>query len=359
MLQGSTTPLYRKGSTLFEPFPQSFNTDSAFFDRIHAYLPGWEIKKLKENSFTKDYGFITDCFSEFCHLMRRKEFVDKFDEYFTLNDSFNIRDEKGVRRTFSGLSKMLFPDGIMTKDEIKELLEYSIECRRRVKEQLRRMQPIEFSDTELGYIDDETGEKVIVKIPEESDEKIISSRYEKPGYVYGIGKSNKDKLSLYQVQNKAIRGTRGLCLKNIEGSLTKYDFNASINYFKENYSEIIALSDINIDFNVFINDLLNNGATDELSIAEVVAMFSAVLNRPVIPAMVIYGKMVVSGAVMPLNVDLIDVITLTNSNGGQMLLLYKDCKAKFNELDKKFKNQVLVEFYETPLDAVKIALGLN
>jgi ATP-dependent Lon protease len=121
-------------TNLFEPFPEKFNGDSAFFDRIHAYLPGWETPKLRSSLFTKNYGLISDCFSEFCHSMRKYDFTNNYSEYFRLNDNYNTRDSTAVGRTFSGLAKLLYPDEVMTKEECREILEYAIECRRRVKE---------------------------------------------------------------------------------------------------------------------------------------------------------------------------------------------------------------------------------
>ena len=143
-------------TNLFEPFPEGFNNDSAFFDRIHAYLPGWETPKLRASLFTNRYGLISDCFSEFCHAMRKYDFTNSFGEYFALNSNFNTRDDTAVRRTFSGLAKMIYPDEHIGKEEARELLVYAIECRRRVKEQLRKMNPAEFSDVMLGYIDLDT-----------------------------------------------------------------------------------------------------------------------------------------------------------------------------------------------------------
>lgn len=115
-------------TNLFEPFPEGFNNDSAFFDRIHAYLPGWETPKLRASLFTNRYGLISDCFSEFCHAMRKYDFTNSFGEYFALNDNFNTRDDTAVRRTFSGLAKLIYPDEQMDKEEARELLVYAIEC---------------------------------------------------------------------------------------------------------------------------------------------------------------------------------------------------------------------------------------
>ncbi len=194
-------------TNLFEPFPVAFNNDSAFFDRIHAYLPGWETPKLRSALFTTGYGLISDCFSEFCHAMRKYDFTNSFSAYFTLNKCFNTRDTIAVGRTFSGLAKLIHPDERMTKEEVREILEYAIECRRRVKEQLRKMTPGEFSDVDLGYIDDETGEEIIVELPEVSGGTLIRQGFEKPGYVYGVGRSVTNVLGIYRLENKLVSGT--------------------------------------------------------------------------------------------------------------------------------------------------------
>ncbi len=189
-------------TNLFEPFPAAFNNDSAFFDRIHAYLPGWETPKLRSALFTTGYGLISDCFSEFCHAMRKYDFTNSFSAFFTLNKRFNTRDTIAVGRTFSGLAKLIHPNERMTKEEVREILEYAIECRRRVKEQLRKMTPGEFSDVDLGYIDDETGEEIIVELPEVSCGTLIRQGFEKPGYVYGVGRSVTNVLGIYRLENK-------------------------------------------------------------------------------------------------------------------------------------------------------------
>ena len=167
-------------TNLFEPFPEEFNNDSAFFDRIHAYLPGWETPKLRSSLFTKRYGLISDCFSEFCHAMRKYDFTNSFSQYFDLNNQFNTRDTIAVGRTFSGMAKLIYPDENMTKEETREILEYAIECRRRVKEQLRKMTPGEFSDVNLGYIDNDTGEEFVVSLPETANGTLIFGGIEAP-----------------------------------------------------------------------------------------------------------------------------------------------------------------------------------
>ncbi len=155
-----------KYSHLFSPFPEEFNYDSAFFDRIHYYLPGWETPKLRNELITNNYGLISDCLSEYCRELRKYDFNDLIDKYFELNSSFNKRDDIAVRKTFSGLAKLIFPDRNTTKEQLRIILEYAIEGRRRVKEQLKKMARSEFADTQLGYIDNETGKEFVINLPE-------------------------------------------------------------------------------------------------------------------------------------------------------------------------------------------------
>ncbi len=278
-------------TNLFEPFPDAFNNDSAFFDRIHAYLPGWETPKLRSSLFTKDYGLISDCFSEFCHAMRKYDFTNSFGEYFALNDQFNTRDTIAVGRTFSGLAKLIYPNEIMDKEETRELLEYAIECRRRVKEQLRKMTPGEFSDVNLGYIDMETGEETIVPLPEVSNGTLIFDGLETPGYVYGVGRSSNNILGIYRLENKLVNGTGELKFKNVEGlahapKSVKDSIIAAFNYFKENSRKLVSGTCEDFDYSLYFNDLQNRGASDEISVAEVVGLFSGLTNRSVLPSLV-------------------------------------------------------------------------
>ena len=160
-----------KTTHLFDPFPPEFNNDSAFFDRIHCYLPGWEVPKMRSDLICERYSLITDCLGEFLHAMRRRDFTHHIDRYFRLNSDFNRRDEIGVRKTFSGLAKLIFPDGKMNREDVRMLLEYAIEGRRRVKEQLKTMAGIEFIDVKLGYADVENPAEVhIVGVLEQTDE---------------------------------------------------------------------------------------------------------------------------------------------------------------------------------------------
>jgi len=351
-------------TNLFEPFPEAFNNDSAFFDRIHAYLPGWETPKLRSSLFTRRYGLISDCFSEFCHAMRKYDFTNSFSEYFALNKCFNTRDTIAVGRTFSGLAKLIHPDERMTKEETRELLEYAIECRRRVKEQLRKMTPGEFSDVDLGYIDHETGEETIVYLPEVSTSTLIYQGFEKPGYVYGVGRSVSDILGIYRLENKLVTGTGVFSFKNVEGlahspKSVRDSLTAAFNYFGENTRKLIAGSYEDFDYSLYFNDLQNRGVSDEISVAEVVGLFSGLANRAVMPALVICGRVVMSGSMMPITTELDEIFVACANAGAKKIMLPKDSQEKYDKLRADLKEEIEVIFYSTPLDAAKKALGVE
>ncbi len=351
-------------TNLFEPFPEAFNNDSAFFDRIHAYLPGWETPKLRASLFTQGYGLISDCFSEFCHAMRKYDFTNSFGMYFALNDNYNTRDDTAVRRTFSGMAKLIYPNEEMTKEECRELLEYCIECRRRVKEQLRKMNPAEFSDVALGYIDLDTDEEFIVDLPEVSTGTLVFDGLEKPGYVYAVGRSVDDKVGVYRLENKLLTGTGKFSFKNVEGLAhspkgVRDSITAAFNYFSENALRMVASDYESYDYSMYFNDLQNRNVSDEVSVAEVVGLFSALANRAVMPSLVIVGRVVMSGSMMPVTTELDEVFVAAANAGAKRIMLPAESRAKYEEIGKDLKSELDVIFYTSPLDAARKALGVE
>ena len=351
-------------TNLFEPFPEAFNNDSAFFDRIHAYLPGWETPKLRSSLFTKRYGLISDCFAEFCHAMRKYDFTNSFSEFFSLNKEFNTRDTIAVGRTFSGLAKLIYPTDEMTKEESREILEYAIECRRRVKEQLRKMTPSEFSDVDLGYIDLETGEEHIVGLPEVSSGTLVFQGFEKPGYVYGVGRSVSNILGIYRLENKLVDGTGTFSFKNVEGlarspKSVRDSLNAAFNYFREQAKNLVSGSYEEFDYSLYFNDLQSRGVSDEISVAEVVGLFSGLTNRSVLPALVICGRVVMSGSMMPITTELDEIFVAAANAGAKRIMLPAESLDNYNRLRSDLKEEITAFFYSTPLEAVKKALGVD
>lgn len=351
-------------TNLFEPFPDGFNNDSAFFDRIHAYLPGWETPKLRASLFTSKYGMISDFFSEFCHAMRKYDFTNAFGEYFELNHNFNTRDDIAVRRTFSGLAKLLYPDERINKEQARTLLEYAIECRRRVKEQLRKMNPAEFSDVALGYIDLDTGVEKIVEVPEISDGTLIPELFEPAGYVYAVGRSVDNKVGVYRLENKLVEGSGKLSFRNVEGlsgapKAVRDSITAAFNYFGSQAKKLVSGNYETFDYSLYFNDLQNRGVSEEVSVAEVVGLFSALAGRPVKPSLIVCGRVVMSGGMMPLTTELDEIFVAAANAGARKILLPEDSRDKYEKLSSELKSEIKVQFYETPLGAAKIALGVE
>lgn len=349
-------------TNLFEPFPDEFNNDSAFFDRVHAYLPGWETPKLRDALFTKNYGLISDCLSEFCHEMRRYDFTSSFIKYFEFNGNYNVRDEQAVSRTFSGLAKLIYPDERMTKEEIRELLEYSIECRRRVKEQLCKMNPTEFGTVQLGYIDIDTGEEIVVEVPESANGTLIYDGFEKPGYVYGVGMSVDQKVAVYRLENKLLSGSGNFSFKNVEGLAgapknVRESITAAFNYFKENVCRLVSDSYEEYDYSLYFNDMQSRGVSDEVSVAEVVGLFSALSGRAVKPSFVICGRVVMSGSMMPIITELEEIFVTAADAGAKTIFMPEDSSDKCEALKENIRDRLSIIYYTTPLDAAKKALG--
>ena len=351
-------------TNLFEPFPEAFNNDSAFFDRIHAYLPGWETPKLRTALFTTDYGLISDCLSEFCHAMRKYDFTNSFGNYFELNRNHNTRDTIAVGRTFSGLAKLIYPNEEMTKEEAQELLEYAIECRRRVKEQLRKMNPSEFSDVALGYVDLDTGAETVVPLPEVANDTLVFGGLEKAGHVYGVGRSVNDTIGIYRLENKLMEGTGKFQFRNVEGLAgasknIRDSLNAAFHYFCGNARKLISGSYEDSDYLLYFNDMQGRGASEEVSVAEVVGLFSALSGRPVLPSLVICGRVVMSGSMMPVITDLEDIFVATANAGARRIMIPEESREKFDGMRESLKREMEVIFYATPLDAARKALGVD
>jgi len=337
-----------KVTHLFDPFPEEFNNDSAYFDRIHCYLPGWEIPKMRSDLLTEHYGLITDCLSEFCKEMRKRDFTHVFNAYFRLNADFNKRDETAVRKTFSGMAKLLFPDGQMAKDEVRRLLEYAIEGRRRVKEQLKTMAGVEFMDVNLGYIDiDNPSDVRVVTVPEQSDEVLIAGSALMPGHVYAIGQvMRSSEYAVYRLENRAIPGEFKLQTEGIGYARpVREAMEAAFRYFEDNARRVAAGMRIaSKDYLLFFNDLQEKGLSDEVSLAEFIGLCSAAANRPVASSLVIPGVLRLSGTLEPLD-DLEDIMRVAKNAGAKKVLLPMGCIKDLQDIPAEFIGAVSPEFY--------------
>lgn len=351
-----------KTTHLFEPFPPEFNNDSAFFDRIHCYLPGWEIPKMRSDIITGRYSLITDCLSEFCHEMRRRDFTHYIDQHFRLNSEFNRRDEIGVRKTFSGLAKLVFPDGNMSKEDVRMLLEYAIEGRRRVKEQLKIMAGIEFINVKLGYTDAEnSSESVVVRVPEQADDTLIPEGELMPGHVFAIGTSLSDETAIYKLENKAVAGEMKFTVEGVGTSNPARDsLNAAFEQFKQNAPRLATGMNIaSKNYLLYYNDIQGKGLSAELSLAEFVGLCSAAANHSVMAGLAIPGILRISGTIEPV-ANLEDVMRVAKNAGARRVLLPMSSIADLQAISTELIGSVTPEFYADGdiIAAAKKALGI-
>ncbi len=350
-----------KTTHLFEPFPPEFNNDSAFFDRIHCYLPGWEIPKMRSSLLMRRFGLITDCLAEFFHAMRGKDFTHHIDRFFTLNDCFNQRDEVAVRKTFSGLAKLVHPDGEMTKDDVRELLDYAIEGRRRVKEQLKTMAGIEFIDVGLGYRDNETGLSTIVAVPEQAEGSLVPEGTLPPGHVFSVGANASGEQAVYKLENKAVQGGFDFRVEGVGYSKdVRESLQAAFDNFNNCGNRLVPGMDIAAyDYLLFFNDVQGKGLSSECSLAEFVGLCSAAAGRPVTAQTVVPGVVRLSGTMDELR-DLEDIFRVAKNAGAKRILLPNSSIAALQTVPADLLNGISPSFYPDGdmLAAARLALNL-
>lgn len=348
-----------KVAHLFEPFPPEFNNDSAFFDRIHYYLPGWEIPKMRSELLTEKYGLITDCLAELTRELRKKDCTHLLDAYFRLNGKFNKRDEIAVRKTMSGLIKLIFPDENVTEDEMRRLLEYAIEGRRRVKEQLKLMAGVEFADVALGYVD-EYGSETVVSMPEQASNTLIPAEKLPAGHVFALGANQIDgEVAVYRLENKVIRGNGKMETQGIGGNRAVNEcVDAAWYYFMDKARSILpgtTLSDH--DYLLYYADPQSKGLSTEVSVAELVGLCSAVANRPVMEATAVIGEIKLSGTMGEIK-NLENIVRVAKNAGAKQLLLPIQSMQELMHVPGELLTAVQPIFYSDPIEAVKKAIEL-
>ena len=288
-----------KTSHLFEPFPDAMAYDTAFLDRMHCYVPGWEIPKYRPDFFTNDYGFITDYLAEFMREMRKEPWGDACDRYFRFGSNLNQRDTIAVRKMVSGFTKLLYPDGEFSRNDMEEILTYALEMRRRVKEQLKKIGGMEFYDVNFSYIDNETFEERFVSVPEQGGGKLIPEGMANPGTVYTISRAKSGMVGVYRLETQMLPGN-GKFERTGLGSdrKAKEATNTAFNYLKANGGGISrSISTTQKDYIINYQDLNGIGMTKSLALPTVIAIASAALNKPTLSSLAVLGEISISGAI--------------------------------------------------------------
>lgn len=348
-----------KTSHLLAPFPDQM-IDAAFFDRFHAYIPGWEIPKMRPEFFTNRYGLIVDYLAEFFREMRKRSQADAIDKYFKLGNNLNQRDVIAVRKTVSGLIKLLYPHGQFDKEAVRECLEYGLQVRRRVKEQLKKIGGMEFYDVHFSYIDNETLEEHFVMVKEQGGGSLIPEGPSKPGFIHTIGLSSKGMPGLYRIELQVTKGTGKLATSGLwNSSAAKEQVKIAFDYFKANASRISASAKVlEHDFHLHVVELQNTGPLNNMALSSLVAFASGLLGKPAQSQMVVLGDMSLGGSVTPV-ASIAECLQVAFDAGGKRVALPMTSAADLPTIPAELFTKFQTSFYADPVDGVMKSLGVD
>lgn len=349
-----------KTSSLFDPFPPEMGQDTAFLDRMHCYIPGWEVPKFRPEHFTDDYGFITDYLAEFLRELRKEQFSDALDRFFRLGKNLNQRDTIAVRRIVSGMVKLLYPDGDFTKEQLEEILRFALEMRRRVKEQLKKLGGMEFYDVNFSYIDNESFEEKYVTVPEQGGSKLIPDGICNPGQVYTIAQGRSGMIGAFRLESQMLPGN-GKFQRTGLGSdrEAKEATDTAFNFLKANCRRISGnISITTNDFIINYQDLQGLGLTSNLALPSLVAMCSIALGKPVVSSCAVLGEISIAGTMQKVD-NLADTLQVCLDSGAKKVLLPLTSAADLGTVPAELIGAFSLIFYNSAEDAVFKALGVE
>ncbi|MFT8812130.1 protease Lon-related BREX system protein BrxL [Oenococcus sp.] len=349
-----------KTSNLFEPFPDVMSNDTSFLDRIHCYIPGWEIPKYKPNFFTSGFGFITDYFAEVMRELRKISMADAIDKYFTLGGQLNQRDSIAVRKTVSGMMKLLYPNGQYNKSDVATVLEFALEMRRRVKEQLKRIGGMEFYDVNFSYIDKDDFAEHFVSVPEQSSTGLIPEGTEKPGHIYTVAYDENNRMSLFKLESQSTSGKGIFQPVGINGSRNAREaMNIAFKYLKANYMQVDQrIAPEQHDYVVNVNDLTGTAMTQSLSLATYIALISVSLNKPTVDSLAIVGEMTIGGSLRKPD-NLADAMQVALDGGAKRIMLPMTSAADLATVPPELMGAFNIIFYRSIEEAAFKALGVS
>ena len=349
-----------KTSSLFDPFPPEMGTDTAFLDRMHCYIPGWEIPKFRPEHFTDDYGFITDYLSEFVRELRKEQYGDALDEYFRLGRNLNQRDTIAVRKMVGGLVKLMYPDGVYTKEQLEEILKIALEMRRRVKEQLKKLGGMEFYDVNFSYIDLEDMSEHYVSVPEQGGGKLIPEGMCNPGQVYTISQGKSGMIGVFRLESQMLPGNGKLERTGLGSDRdTKESSNTAFNFLKANGNRISgSISTTQKDYIINYQDLQGIGMTGKLALPTLIALCSIALGRPVQSSTAVLGEISISGTLIKVD-NLADTLQVCLDCGAKKVLLPQTSFVDFATVPPELMSAFQLIPYQSAEDAVFKALGVE
>lgn len=333
-------------SHLFSPLSDEVNSDTAFLDRIHFYLPGWEMIKFSPKHFTSSFGFSTDYFSEVLKSLRRVTYTDALEKYYSLGAHLKQRDTKPVKKTVSGLIKLMHPDGEFTKGDIKEYLEIALEMRRRVKEQLKRIGGMEFWDTNFSYIDKESQEEFFVGLPEEKGSHLIENTPLPPGVCY-TSTSDGENVALVRIETVAVAGSGKLNITGVNNTAVKENIKNTYQYIKANEKTILSdkHSLKNYDITIQVSNLLGPAISSGIGSAVYIAIVSALYKKNLKAGLAVLGNISVGGAIERA-INFADKVTMLSENGAKSVIVPMDNLNELSNVPPTVLGNTDVPFYQ-------------
>ena len=349
-----------KTSSLFDPFPPEMGTDTAFLDRIHCYLPGWEIPKFRPEHFTDDYGFITDYLAEFIRELRKEQYGDALDKYFRLGTNLNQRDTIAVRKMVGGLLKLVYPDGEFSKEQLEEILKLALEMRRRVKEQLKKLGGMEFYDVNFSYIDKDSFEEYYVSVPEQGGGKLIPEGMCNPGQVYTVSQGKSGMIGVFRLESQMLPGNGKFERTGIGSEREAREAtNTAFNFLKANAGHISGtISTTTKDYIVNYQDLQGIGMTSKLALPTLIALASIALNKPTVSSLAVLGEISIAGTMIKVD-ELANALQVCLDSGAKKVLLPITSAADLGTVPSELIGCFNVIFYQSAEDAVFKALGVE
>lgn len=349
-----------KTSSLFDPFPIEMGTDTAFLDRMHCYIPGWEISKFRPHHFTNDYGFITDYLAEFVRELRKEQYGDALDKYFRLGKNLNQRDTIAVRKMVGGFLKLLYPNGEFTKDQLEEVLRISLEMRRRVKEQLKKLGGMEFYDVNFSYIDNDTFEEKYVSVPEQGGGKLIPEGTSNPGQVYTVAHGKSGMIGAFRLESQMLPGNGKFERTGLgNDSKCKEATNTAFNFLKANGMRISgSISTTLKNYIINYQDLQGIGMTDRLALPTLIALCSIALGKPTASSLAVLGEISIGGTMIKVG-ELANSLQVCLDSGAKKVLLPMTSAPDLATVPADLIGSFNIIFYNSAEDAVFKALGVE
>ncbi len=345
---------------LFGPMPPEMRDDTAFMDRIHAYLPGWDVPKIHKDLLTDHFGLVSDFLSECWSQLRGQSRIPSLQNRVYFGGALSGRDTNAVLKTISGLLKLLYPsgNGVVPSEEIEWATRLSLEVRRRVKEQQKRIGAAEFRNTHFSYVMGRDGIEKFVSTPELQSENQIGSDPLEPGQVWTISPGGLDDHSgLYRIEVNEGPGS-GVKILN---KPVPPAFKESVGFAEQNlYARANQLigdknprqHEFSVQLRAF--DASKSGA--KLGVAALLAFCTSLLKRSIRGGLIVVGEVNLGGSIEPIH-NAVSIAEIAVEKGATALLMPVGCRRQLFELSDEMATKIDIQFFSDARDALLKAIA--